>query len=201
MLRDDRGSVLVESTIAVPFFFLLVLGAVDVTYMFADWTLANKAAYVGARKAVVSTPVATELIGNITGAYDPNIAGQHCFDTGVTCPAVQVTCTGSAANGSCAQQGYSFNDTPFTNVIFPAMKAVFPKLQRQNVQIRYETNNLGFMGQLNGLPMNVTVRIVNATHQFYFIGPILRFFGGAVNENPAIPQFASTLQSEDLTTN
>jgi len=200
MTCDDKGSVLVEAAIAVPFFILLVFGAVDATYMFADWTLANKAAYVGARKAVVSTPVAANLIGNITAGYDlTNFAGQRCFEVGVTCPTAQVTCTGAASNGSCDTG--NFQDAPFTNVIFPAMKAVFPALQRQNVQIKYETNGLGFMGQLNGLPMNVTVRIVNKTHQFYFIGPILRFFGGAITEAPAIPQFASTMQSEDLTTN
>ena len=49
-----------------------------------------------------------------------------------------------------------------------------------------------------GLPMNVTVSITGMTHQFYFIGPIMSFFGGLFPNNAAIPKFATTLQSEDM---
>jgi hypothetical protein len=49
--------------------------------------------------------------------------------------------------------------------------------------------------------MNVTVSIINMTHQLYFIGPIMRFFGGGFAENPPIPAFATTLISEDMVTN
>ena len=57
LLRDIQGSVLVETTVVLPMFLVLVLGTIDVTYMFFDWALANKAAYVGARTAVTSNPV------------------------------------------------------------------------------------------------------------------------------------------------
>ena len=46
-MRDTKGAVLVEYTIVFPLFIILVFGTVDVTYMFYDWVLANKAAYVG----------------------------------------------------------------------------------------------------------------------------------------------------------
>jgi Flp pilus assembly protein TadG len=57
LLRDIRGSVLIETTIVMPMFLLLVLGTIDVTYMFYDWNLANKAAYVSALTDVISNPV------------------------------------------------------------------------------------------------------------------------------------------------
>jgi len=61
LLRDITGSILVEYTIVFPVFILLVLGTVDVAYMLSDWALANKAAYVGARTAVVADAVANGL--------------------------------------------------------------------------------------------------------------------------------------------
>ena len=61
LLRDITGSILVEYTIVFPLFILLVLGTIDVTYMLYEWALANKAAYVGARTAVVSDPVANGI--------------------------------------------------------------------------------------------------------------------------------------------
>jgi hypothetical protein len=39
------------------------------------------------------------------------------------------------------------------------------------------------------------------THQIYFIGPIMRFFGGNFAANPPIPAFATTLTSEDMASN
>ena len=68
--RDIAGSVLVESTIVIPIFLLLVFGTIDATYMLYDWALANKAAYVGARLAVVSNPVAQ----NITSSTSTTLA-------------------------------------------------------------------------------------------------------------------------------
>jgi len=65
LLHDTTGAVLVETAIVVPLFFLLVLGTIDVTYMFYQWALADKATYVGARTAVVSSPVAKSLSGKI----------------------------------------------------------------------------------------------------------------------------------------
>ena len=39
----------------------MVLGTIDVVYMLYEWALANKAAYVGARTAMVSDPVANGI--------------------------------------------------------------------------------------------------------------------------------------------
>jgi hypothetical protein len=39
------------------------------------------------------------------------------------------------------------------------------------------------------------------THEMYFIGPIMGFFGGGFAANPPIPAFATTLPSEDMASN
>jgi hypothetical protein len=81
------------------------------------------------------------------------------------------------------------------------MQQNFPRSQPQNVSISYVTNNLGFVGRPDGLPMDVTVRITGMTQQIYFLGSIIRFFGGAFAANPPIPAFATALTSEDMVTN
>ena len=220
VMRDCVGSSLVEFTVVFPVFILIVLGTVDVALMLFDWTLANKASYMGARRAVVTNPVAA---GITNLPYDPTKLGLLCFNpadgapTG-NCPSVQdsysdpprpVVCTPAATTGSCTG-GYSFDDGPFDChctsptapvPIFNQMQQIFPRLQRQNVTISYKTNNLGFVGRPDGLPMNVTVSITGMTHQFYFLGPIMRFFGGDFAANPPIPTFATTLTSEAMVSN
>ena len=207
LLRDIRGSVLVETTIVLPMLLVLVLGTIDVTYMFYDWALANKATYVGARMAVTSDPIDPDVTNlNYTSTQLQNI-GQSCLV--VSCPSANSVCTGAASGGSCTSG--TFQNTAFTR-IFDTMQRVFSRLQRQNVTISYQTNGTGVVGQTwDGsadpgnpqftLPMNVTVSITGMTHQFYFISPLMRFLGVGVSATPAIPAFATTLQSEDMFTN
>ena len=208
--RDIAGSVLVEYTVVFPVFILVTLGTVDVTYMLYEWALANKAAYVGARAAVVSNPVAQNITEDSL-LYDPSQLtqmGQYCFNfaTGTgngNCPApsVKVDCTSSA----CTPNTFGFDSSAFTNAngngIFDRMKVIFPRLQPDNVTISYQLNGSGYVGRPGGLPMNVTVSVQNVTHQFYFLAGIMRFFGGTFASTPAIPAFATTLTSEDMVTN
>jgi len=209
LLRDTSGSVLVETTIVLPMFLLLVLGTIDVSFMFYEWALANKAAYVGARTAVVSNPVAPKITDRAYTKSQLELSGQPCFDNlgdNVNCPSVPPTvCTSTA----CAPNTFGFNSTAFTNSnrtgIFDRMKTIFPRLQPENVTITYQTNDSGFVGQPYtgntaqfSLPMNVTVRITGMIHQFYFIGPLIRLFGGFFPAVSTMPAFATTLQSEDM---
>jgi hypothetical protein len=208
--RDIAGSALVEYTVVFPVFILVTLGTVDVTYMLYEWTLANKATYVGARAAVVSNPIAPNITEDNL-LYSQNQLtkmGQFCFDftTGSrngNCPAstVKVDCTSTA----CTPETFGFNGSAFTNAngtgIFDRMKIVFPRLQPGNVTISYQLNGSGYVGRPGGLPMNVTVSIRNMTHSTYFLAGIMRFFGGIFASTVAIPAFTTTLTSEDMATN
>src|SRR5262249_17752581 len=156
---------------------VVALGTVDFTYMLFDWSMASKAAFSGARAAVVSNPVAQNITNvSYTGTQIAHL-GNWCFDTSgnnINCPSLSTVCTPTSGGGSCTNSSYTFDNTAF-GTIFGKMQAVVPRLQRQNVQILYNTNGLGFVGQPNGLPMNVTVSIECMTHQFYFISALMRF--------------------------
>ncbi len=215
--RDIAGSVIVEYSIVFPVFILVTLGMVDIGYMLADWAAANKAVYLAARTAIVSDPVAQ----SITDPQGSPI-GQYCFNfsdgtSNGNCPSLTAICTGAAISGSCTCTGTgcpsstpNFDDTSFTNIV-ARMHGVFCPLlapsdascplKRENVKITYQTTGYGYAGQPGGLPLTVTVQLTNMTHQFYFIGPLMRFFGGIFPTSSQIPAFASTLTSEDMTTN
>jgi len=118
------------------------------------------------------------------------------------CPTVTTVCTPAATGGSCTNS-FTWNETAFTNIL-GKMQSVFPRLQRRNVQISYQTNGLGFVGRPNGLPLNVTVRIRCMTHEFYFLGALMNWAftvpAGCTGTptGPSIPSFATTLTSEDM---
>ena len=210
LLRDIAGSVLVESTIVIPIFLLLVFGTIDATYMLYDWALANKAAYVGARLAVVSNPVAQNITSSInyTSGQLQNM-GQLCFDssgapTGNCYSTALVSCTST----SCVPNTYGFTSANFTSILTamqriycPGVQSANCRLKAANVTVSYQTNGTGFVGEPGGLPMNVTVSITGLTHEFYFIGPLMKVFGGTFSNVANIPTFATTLPSEDMTTN
>lgn len=205
LIRDLGGGALLEFTLVFPVTILVTLGTVDAAYMLYEWGLANKAAYRGARTAVVRnsvTPDATTL------SYSASDIGDLCFDTATgaavspaKCPTFTYTCGVPTNAGTCP----NFDNTAF-NVILAQMQVVFPRLQAGHVEIRYETTGLGFAGRPGGLPMSVTVSIKCMTHEFFFLSGLMRWtFAAPANPCPAgrpgprIPAFATTLPSEDMT--
>ena len=224
--RDIAGSILVEYTIVFPVFILVTLGTVDAAYMLADWAAANKAVYIGARRAIVSDPVAGPSPPSNPSITDPRgVIGSWCFNFGDgtsngNCPAVTASvsssvCTPAATGGSCTN-GYTWDESVFTNPsavndwqkgIFDKMRAIFPRLQRQNVQITYQTTGYGYGGQPGGLPMTVTVSLKCMAHPFYFLGALMHWTftapAGCTGTplGPPMPTFATSITSEDMQTN
>jgi hypothetical protein len=210
-LKDCGGGPLVEFTLIFPILISVALGTVDFAYYWAEASFANKAAFLGARAATISSPIAT---GITDPSWNPALLGQWCFDptTGDSngnCPTVNTKCTPGTSGGSCTG-GETFDDTAFTAILTP-MSGIFPKLQRRNVKISYSTNNLGFVGRPNGSPMNITVQIRCMTHQFFFINGLMRWVFTAptvdqdgvscpsgVTAGPTISASATSLSSECL---
>ena len=213
LLRDCAGGSIVEFTLVFPMFILVALGTVDVSFMLSEWAQAHKATYIGAHRAIVSNPVAENLtaffndtiIGGMglscagaTGdpAINPSTGTQVCS---TFVPIVCTSTTGTSTSCSPTTHG-SGSSANFTNIFTP-MQGVFPRLQPANVTISYQRavnmNNLGY-NEPNGFPMEVTATITGMTHRFYFIGPLVSFFGSVIGTTPGIPQFRTTLIGEDM---
>src|SRR3974390_1022422 len=101
MWRDSAGSVLVEYTVVFPLLILTLLGTTDVANMLFQWAQANKAAYIGARTAIVSNPIPQSITSD-SSLYTSTQLTQHlgdfCFDfstgssvTPAACPSASLT--------------------------------------------------------------------------------------------------------------
>jgi Flp pilus assembly pilin Flp len=206
-LRETVGAAMVEFTLILPLLLLVALGTVDVTLMLYDWALANKAAYRGARVAVVAAPVASEIT-ELDYDTNPLHIGDLCFaidsgaaDGAVACPTVTTSCNST----SCSSPWEEHDNNAFS-VILGEMQDIFPRLTADNLIVEYQTTGLGFYGRPDGLPMNVTVRIVCMRAQFFFMGALMNWAADLPEEcepdgGPGgflLPSFATTLQSEGM---
>lgn len=214
LLHCTAGASAVELALVAPIFLLLVLGVIDLGILMWQWNSAAKATHWGARTAVVSTPVAS---GIINPSWDHLLIGEPCLDaaTGLPlktgtgtdyCPALDTVCTADSApstSGTCSS-GYAFDNAAF-EAVYARMRAIYPQLGRQNVQIAYKTTGLGFVGRPGGLPMTVTISVRCMTYDLIVLDSLL---GWLVPANPCggsppgwpIPESRTVLTSESLGT-
>jgi hypothetical protein len=224
VLRDARGASMVEFTVAFPVLALVSLGTVDLGNLLYQWNAAAKATQVGARQAIVIDPVASGLENLIDDYWSDesqnyyNNIGQNCSNADGTpnlnhCPVIEVVCRGAEGTaGTCVT--ISGADHPFLNAPFAAifdgtathvgMRAMFPRLERRFVEIRYRTTGLGFAGRPN-LPMEVSVSIRCLNQEFYFVDALANLItpANACEGEPAgwpIPASTTTLTAEDFST-
>ncbi len=193
LVRNERGAVMVEFTIVASLLLLLTFGVVEFGYLFWQFNSAEKATQLGVRKAVVTSPVATELVTKDCGSGSVS-PGTLCSAAGATSFGT-ITCTGSAG-GSCTG-GYTFDATAFGNIL-SLMQAVFPLIQQQNVTVTYTFVGLGFAGRPGNVAGNfgpvpaVTVALQNMTFTFFGLQGISGF------NTLTLPDFRATLSGEDL---
>jgi Flp pilus assembly protein TadG len=212
--RDEEASALVQFTLVFPLLMLVVLGTVDCGMMFFSYAGAYKATYAGARFAAVSDPVAP----NITSATTGNKAGLSCFDpaTGAadataSCNSWTVVCTpGSGNSGNCTGSAGAFQNPAFTAILDKMQSYyLYRTLDRRQVVISYQSTGLGYVSRPGGSPMTVTVSLRCMKHELFFLGPLMNWAfpalpaecsGIPTNAGMPMPTFATTLPSEDLTT-
>ena len=206
--RDHDGSVLVETTILIPILFIFLLGAVDFSLAFYQWSAATKALQVGARIAAVSDPVADGLLDLSTTLVTGTVKA------GDPMPPFEVTCNDAAVSlgtcfcskGSCTGMGtFSWDamnkiicgrDTPTsgtecnystqcgaTSYYFRGMCDLFPRITAARVKIRYTQTHLGFAGRIGGPVPTIEVSLQNLPFQFFFLNGLLGF--QPINISPA----------------
>ena len=61
IIRDDRGASMVEFSIIVSLFFVVLFGLIEFSLALYQWNSATKAVQLGARLAAVSSPVWNQL--------------------------------------------------------------------------------------------------------------------------------------------
>ena len=212
--RDDSGATFVEFAVVFPILMFFVLGAVDVSPADGQLDAATIAPPMpGARFAAISNPVATGINTTIAGGT----AGNSCINpntgasTGNCTARSATTCIATGATTGSCTNSYTF-DNAALDAIVAKMKEVMIEgtLDRRQVSVTYTPITMGYVGRPDGFPMNITVAIRCVRHRFYFMQGLMRWTfpaltgtcaGIPVPEGITLPDFATTMPSEDLTSN
>ena len=184
---DARGAGAAEFGLVLPLLVILLFAIIDGGRFFWEYNRAEKATQAGARMAVVTNVVSTDLKNN-------NYIGVDGLTVGQTIPASalgQIVCTnvGCTCTGACTGIGAGYNGPAFTNVV-NRMQQLKPDITPANVEIIYRGSGLGYAGDPTGMAMSplVTVQLKNMQFQ-----PLTSLMLASIT----LPSFTSTLTAED----
>jgi Flp pilus assembly protein TadG len=207
---DERGGVLVETTLMLGILLIFILGSVDFLMAMYQWNAAGKAVQVGARIAAVSTPVAIGLtdITGLDGGADAGDFPPPSFTTRTCTGAGGGSCTGGSTYDAVAMNRIVYGRVPApvasmgaascvgaTSSYEIGMCDIFNRVTPANVVVSYMHSGLGFSGRPGGPVPTITVSLQNIPFQFFFLGGLLGF------ANITIPPLTTTITGEDLSSN
>ena len=163
--RDTRASSAAEFALVLPVFLLLLLGTIDIgRYMWNVGQL-EKATQMGARYAVVTDMVPSDLYSYsfaISGGIPQGTVVPQTSFPGVSCSSDGQTVTCTCASGGNCSFGLTANATAFNNVV-GRMNSIYRGIGSDDVIIEYRWSGLGYAGDPNGSDVDpiVTVAVRN----------------------------------------
>lgn len=186
ILKDRSGSGAAEFALVLPLLMILIFVGVDGGRYLYNINRIEKAAQFGARFAVVTNPVASDLIGI---DYVGQTVNGVTLTQGDRIPAgalASFTCSGST---SACTNGHTFDSTAFTNIV-SRMKLIMPDLKAANVTVSYVGSGLGYAGDPSGMQIAplVTIQVTGLRWQ-----PV----SGFALLNATYPTISTTLSAED----
>jgi Flp pilus assembly protein TadG len=188
--RRSDGAAGAEFAMVLPLLILLLLGMIDVgRYM---WALneVEKATQMGARMAVVTTMVPTDLANANFGTT----LGQGAVIPTSSFGGMQCTSNGTTASCSCVSNCAGIGttaDTAAFNRVADRMILMANFVRRSDVTIRYDNSGLGYAGDPNGPDVAPIVTVSAAGVPFR--PAIFMFFGGRI----VLPTVSASLTLED----
>jgi Flp pilus assembly protein TadG len=185
LLEDRTAASAAEFALVLPLLLVFLFGIIDAGRWMWTYNQAEKATQMGARLAVVTTPVSSSLGASYIGACDTpltqgDLIPANCFST--------ITCTSSSCSSGT-------QDVDAFNRILARMQLFLPQLTAANLTVEYSASGLGYAGNPNGPDISplVTVKIGSPATPLQFT-PITSFLLTSMN----MPGFTTTLTAEDL---
>jgi hypothetical protein len=205
-VRDGRGGVAVEFVALLPAFLFLTFFVFEI-FVAVLWVgTVEKAAQLGARLAVVSHTVVTNLptdyaLRSTAYAYGQPCSAGACGTTGQGF--TTRTCAGGSG-GDCNAAVCLGAAVSCFQVIVNRMRGIASFIQPNNVTISYEYVGLGFAG--GPIIPRVSVTVQNVPYGL-FMTTILNGFIRLATGNPTatlgmtnVPAITATYTGEDLST-
>lgn len=210
---DDGGAVILEMTVTITLFLVVLFGTIEAGNLFYQWNVATKATQLGARLAAISNPVAanlTTLNGMETGLLPGDPLSANYFDC--TCSGATGSCTGTRPGGNCGWSLAAMNAIVYgrgdaavasgcgnaASGLQLGMCDVYDRIRPANVVIRYQHTGLGYAGRpgaaigVGGMVPTITVSLVNLPFNWVALDGLLGL--GPI----AIPGLRTTITGEDL---
>ena len=189
------GAAAVEVALLAPVFVVALLAIFDLGLYFWRWNQAVEAARVGARLAVVSDPVSSDLT-SMTGLETGVAAGQPVGQYERVC--APAACSGGVYSAAAMARIYygpgtqACDDTVRTE--HAGMCDVLPTLRQADVTVSYRASGVDTAGVVGALKPLVSVRVSGADPHLVFID---HFVPGRFT---TLPDAEVTVLAEDLRT-
>lgn len=176
-LHNTSGASAAEFALVLPLALLFLFAIIDGGRFVWAVNQAEKATQMGARFAIVTAPVPSDLAGfNFVGtagltagvtvpasAYGTMTCGTTSLNSPATC-----TCSGTCPWGNAVDTTAPTTPpaTPFDK-IYAHIKNFYPDTKRTNIKIQYSPSGLGYAGDPTGPDIYpiVTVRLQGLTFQ------------------------------------
>jgi hypothetical protein len=191
--RDCTAASSAEFAMVLPLLLILLLGMIDAGRFMWDYNRATKATQVGARVAVVTNSVPSGLAAE---EYVGQSVDSVTLTQGDIIPASalgRITCTRDACTCTttpCPDDVGALDPSVFDQVLLPRMKAMYPAISADNVQLNYTGSGIGYAGDPHGMQIAPVVTVELTGLQFV---PITSFLLASVT----MPDFRTSLTSED----
>ena len=195
LLRCSRAASAAEFALVVPLLLLFIFGIIDVGRFMWEVNQAEKATQVGARMAVVTTPVSQGLI---EADFAPTITAGELIPASAL---GQVKCTSAscACTGTCPSMSTTVNKDPF-DAIVARMAQIKPGITAANVETSYRGSGFGYAGTAATGPgggsvaetMEISPLVTVALSGVQF-KPISSLLFATIN----LPSFTTTMTAED----
>jgi hypothetical protein len=188
VLGDRRAATAGEFALVLPLLILLLFGIIDTGRFFWQLNESEKATQMGARMAIVTTPVSPDLVGAsyVAGAVKSGdlipasaLGTVECTSAGCTCP----TSPCPFANGPI--------DAAAFGTIVTRMSRMNPLIEPENVVISYSGSGFGYAGPADET-MDVQPLVTVTVRDMRFSPIALLGFAGW-----DLPAASATLTAED----
>ena len=153
MIADGRGSTAAEFALVLPILLLFLFSIIDIGRLFYDFNRAEKATQMGARFAIVTDTIPSQIAGadyvgvvacpNPNGGYQACTKGEFITDPNAL---ATVTCTSTG----CTPSSTTMNAGAFAR-LGDRMRQFDPAIADSNIILSFRGSGLGYAGDPTGM--------------------------------------------------
>lgn len=180
-LEDRSGSSAAEFAMVLPLLLILLFGVIDTGRFLWTYNRAEKATQMGARMAVVTNYLSSDIGNSYVAACSPGL---------VQGDVIPASCFSSITCNSAGCTSGTQDATAFTTIV-SRMQVFMPEIAADNVSVEYSGSGLGYAGNPSGPDVSPLVTVKLTGLQFTPLTTLML-------ASFSMPSFTTSLTAEDL---